>query len=90
MTKDQRPQPEGVPQKLGISAFFPAYNDGGTIASMVLTARMTLRHLTDDYEIVVVNVANSPSWNRVAITTPRSSWSLPAPARFMAYPTICR
>jgi len=55
MTKDERPQPEGVPQKPGISAFFPAYNDGGTIASMVLTARMTLRQLTDDYEIIVVN-----------------------------------
>jgi glycosyltransferase involved in cell wall biosynthesis len=38
-----------------ISAFFPAYNDGGTIPSMVLTALMTLRALTDDYEIIVVN-----------------------------------
>ncbi len=26
----------------GISVFFPAYNDGGTIASMVLTAAQTL------------------------------------------------
>ncbi len=38
-----------------ISVFFPAYNDGGTIASMVLTALMTVRELADDYEIVVVN-----------------------------------
>lgn len=38
-----------------ITAFFPAYNDGGTIPSMVLTALMTLRKLTDDYEIIVVN-----------------------------------
>jgi glycosyltransferase involved in cell wall biosynthesis len=38
-----------------ITAFFPAYNDGGTIPSMVLTALMTLRQVTGDYEIVVVN-----------------------------------
>lgn len=38
-----------------ISAFFPAYNDGGTIASMVVTVDCTLRSLTDDYEIIVVN-----------------------------------
>ncbi|MER3405725.1 MAG: glycosyltransferase family 2 protein [Chloroflexota bacterium] len=38
-----------------ISAFFPAYNDGGTIASMVLSALRTLRTLTDDYEVIVVN-----------------------------------
>src|SRR2546421_158817 len=38
-----------------ITAFFPAYNDGGTIPSMVLSADLVLRSLTDDYEIVVVN-----------------------------------
>ena len=38
-----------------ISVFFPAYNDGGTIASMVITALLTLRELTDDYEVIVVN-----------------------------------
>lgn len=38
-----------------ISAFFPAYNDAGTIASMVVLTDRTLRHLTDDYEIIVVN-----------------------------------
>jgi len=39
----------------GISAFFPAYNDGGTIASMVLSAILVLEKLTDDYEVIVVN-----------------------------------
>jgi len=39
----------------GISAFFPAYNDAGTIASMVILVDMTLRRLSDDYEIIVVN-----------------------------------
>src|SRR3954452_16729837 len=38
-----------------ITAFFPAYNDAGTIASMVVVTDLTLRKLTDDYEIVVVN-----------------------------------
>ena len=34
---------------------FPAFNDAGTIASMVLSARRCVRQYTDDYEIVVVN-----------------------------------
>jgi len=38
-----------------ITAFFPAYNDSGTIASMVVVADLTLRKLTDDYEVIVVN-----------------------------------
>jgi len=41
--------------KPSISVFFPAYNDGGTIPSMVLAALMTLRTVADDYEVVVVN-----------------------------------
>jgi glycosyltransferase involved in cell wall biosynthesis len=39
----------------GLSIFFPAYNDGGTIASLVLTARRTVQQLTPNYEIVVVD-----------------------------------
>ncbi len=38
-----------------ISVFFPAYNDAGTIASMIVLADRTLRRLTNDYEIIVVN-----------------------------------
>ncbi len=38
-----------------ITAFFPAYNDAGTIASMVVVADKTLRQLADDYELIVVN-----------------------------------
>jgi glycosyltransferase involved in cell wall biosynthesis len=45
--------------KNGISAFFPAYNDGGTIASMVLSAILVLERLTDDYEVIVVNDGSS-------------------------------
>lgn len=43
------------PENFSISVFFPAYNDAGTIASMVLTALLTLRELTDDFEVIVVN-----------------------------------
>jgi glycosyltransferase involved in cell wall biosynthesis len=38
-----------------LSAIFPAFNDGGTIPSMVLTVQMALRQITDDYEIIVIN-----------------------------------
>jgi glycosyltransferase involved in cell wall biosynthesis len=41
-------------QRPSISAFFPAYNDGGTIGSLVVTALSTLADLTDDYEVLVV------------------------------------
>ena len=50
---------EGRPGRPGISVFFPAYNDGGTIPSMVLTALMTLRDVADDYEVIVVNDGSS-------------------------------
>jgi len=38
-----------------VSAIFPCYNDGGTIASMVLSAKAALEKLSDDFEIIVVN-----------------------------------
>jgi glycosyltransferase involved in cell wall biosynthesis len=39
----------------GLSIFFPAYNDAGTIASMALIAHMTAEKLTDNYEVIVVD-----------------------------------
>ena len=39
----------------GISVFFPAYGDWGTIASLVVLSESVLRELTDDWEIIVVN-----------------------------------
>ena len=44
--------------RLSISVFFPAYNDAGTIPSMVMSAILTLRDLTDDYEVIVINDAS--------------------------------
>jgi glycosyltransferase involved in cell wall biosynthesis len=39
----------------GLSIFFPAYNDAGTIASLAIVAHMTARTLTEDYEVIVVD-----------------------------------
>jgi len=41
-----------------VSIFFPAYNDWGTIASLVVLAAAVVRDLTDDWEIIVVNDAS--------------------------------
>ncbi len=40
--------------KPGLSIFFPAYNDVGTIASLALVAHMTAREITHDHEVIVV------------------------------------
>lgn len=42
-----------------ISVFFPAYNDAGTIASMVLSAIIVLETFTHDYEVIVINDGSS-------------------------------
>jgi len=42
-------------RKPGLSVFFPAYNDSGTIASLVISALRTARTLTPDFEVIVVN-----------------------------------
>jgi glycosyltransferase involved in cell wall biosynthesis len=46
-------------EKKSISVFFPAYNDGGTIASMVVMALKTLKECTDDYEVTIVDDGSS-------------------------------
>ena len=45
--------------KQSISAFFPCFNDAGTISTMVLLADRTLPNLTDNYEVIVVNDGSS-------------------------------
>lgn len=44
-----------MPGLKSVSAVFPAYNDAGTIPSMVIMAFKALPQVTDDYEVVVVN-----------------------------------
>ncbi len=39
----------------GLSVFFPAYNDSGTIASLVIRAVQVAATLTPDYEVIVIN-----------------------------------
>lgn len=52
---ESRYKQEIMKDRPSISAFFPAYNDAGTIPSMVITVLLTLRELTDDYEVIVIN-----------------------------------
>ncbi len=45
----------GLAKLSSLSIFFPAYNDGGTIASLVIVARAAACQVTDDFEMIVVN-----------------------------------
>ncbi len=38
-----------------VTAFFPCYNDAGTIPTMILRVLQTLPQITDDYEVIVIN-----------------------------------
>lgn len=42
-------------KRYSISAFFPMYNDAGTVELMVKKLKEVLPRLTDDYEIIMVN-----------------------------------
>jgi glycosyltransferase involved in cell wall biosynthesis len=44
-----------APRPPGLSIFFPAYNDGGTIASLVILAVQVAGRLTSDFEVIVIN-----------------------------------
>lgn len=43
------------PSPPSLSIFFPAYNDSGTIGSLVIRALQVAETLTPDYEVIVVN-----------------------------------
>ncbi len=38
-----------------LTIFFPCYNDGGTIATMIIRAMQIARSVTDDFEVIVIN-----------------------------------
>lgn len=58
------PAPEHAP--LGLSIFFPAYNDAGTIASMVISAVLAAQKLTPDFEVIIVNDGSADATPRIA------------------------
>jgi glycosyltransferase involved in cell wall biosynthesis len=58
--------PHSATPKPGLSIFFPAYNDSGTIASLVITALRTARRLTPDFEIIVVNDGSADATGDIA------------------------
>ena len=56
--------------KPGLSIFFPAYNDAGTIASLALVAHMTARTLTDDYEVIATATDGEEAHLRFGVCEP--------------------
>jgi glycosyltransferase involved in cell wall biosynthesis len=58
--------PQRAISKPGLSVFFPAYNDSGTIASLVITALQTARGLTPDFEVIIVNDGSADATPRIA------------------------
>src|SRR5512144_218935 len=59
--------PDGAGTKPpGLTVFFPAYNDSGTIASMVIRAVKTASELSADYEVIVVNDGSADATAEIA------------------------
>src|SRR5436190_4573898 len=54
------------PRPVGLTIFFPACNDSGTIASLVITARRTAQRLTSDFEIIIVDDGSADSTADIA------------------------
>ena len=57
---------QAPPPKPGLSVFFPAYNDSGTIASLVITALQTARRLTSDFEVIIINDGSADATSKIA------------------------
>jgi glycosyltransferase involved in cell wall biosynthesis len=57
------PEPTRPP---GVSIFFPAYNDSGTIASLVICAMKAAERLTPDFEVLVIDDGSQDSTPAIA------------------------
>ena len=58
MTSPGQPPPVRPP---GLTVFFPAYNDSGTIASLVIRAVQVAGALTSDFEVIVIDDGSADS-----------------------------
>jgi glycosyltransferase involved in cell wall biosynthesis len=58
--------PQPAMRKPGLSVFFPAYNDSGTIASLAIAALRTARSLTSDFEVIIVNDGSADATAAIA------------------------
>ena len=58
--------PQATSRKPGLSVFFPALNDSGTIASLVITALKSARQLTPDFEVIIVDDGSADATAQIA------------------------
>jgi glycosyltransferase involved in cell wall biosynthesis len=64
--------PETPRRTPSLSVFFPAYNDAGTIASLVICAVQVASRLTSDFEVIVVNDGSKDATAAIADELARS------------------
>ena len=60
------------PKPAGLSVFFPAYNDSGTIASMVIRSVQAASELTPDYEVIIVDDGSADATADIAYELART------------------
>ena len=56
----------GTQSPVGLTFFFPAYNDAGTIASLVIQAVQVASRLTSDFEVLVINDGSQDATGSIA------------------------
>ena len=65
-------QASAAPPPPGLTFFFPAYNDAGTIASLVIQAVQVASRLTADFEVLVINDGSTDATGAIAEELSRS------------------